>query len=110
MNKIEAFVKPFTLETIKAALSKAGVQVFHILQAQELSSVPSHAEVYRGTEYEMDVIPRVYLVVLVDDGHTDAVIRLIQAAGQTENPGDGDIIVTAIARLVHIDEAELEPH
>ena len=108
MKKIEAFVKPFTLEAIKAALAEADVEVFRILQAQELSSVRTHAEVYRGTEYEMDVAPRVLIVVLVEDERTDAMIRLIQEAGQTDHPGDGRIIVTSVEQLVHIDEGELE--
>lgn len=108
MKKIEAFVKPFTLEVIKAALREAGVDVFHILQGQELSSVHTHAEVYRGTEYEMDVTPSVLVVLLVEDERCDAVIRLLQDAGQTEQPGYGRIIVTPVEQLVSIARGTLE--
>lgn len=109
MKKIEAFVKPFTLEAIKAALAEVGVDVFRILQAQELSSVSTHAEVYRGTEYAMDVAPRVLLVVLVDDVRVDGIVDLLQEAGRTEHPGYGEIIVTPVERAVPIFAGELEP-
>lgn len=110
MKKIEAFVKPFTVEAIKVALAGVNVDVFRIIQAQELNGVRSHAEVYSGTEYPTDVTPSVLVVVLASDLLADDVVRLLREASQTEQPGEGGIIVTTIERYVRIDEgATAEP-
>jgi nitrogen regulatory protein PII len=103
MKKIEAFIKPFTLETVKEALHEADIQVFRILKAQELSGVPTHTEVYRGTEYELDMAPRVLIVVLVEEELVQKVVECLRGAAGTDNPGDGEIVVTTVDRVVPID-------
>ena len=108
MKKIEAFIKPFTLEPIKSALHASDVQLFRILDAQEFSSSNTYSDVFRGTEYEMDVSPRILLVVLVRDNQVEQVIQCIRDAGQTDHPGDGKIIVTPIERSLVIDSEEIE--
>ena len=109
MKKVEAFIKPFTLDAIKAAFADSGIEVFRIVQAHELSSRRTHAEVYRGTEYEMDVTPRVLIVAIVEDNRVEAVIQLIQAHCQTDHPNDGWIVVGPVENLIPIDTHELEP-
>lgn len=100
MKKIETFVKPFTLEAVKASLAESGVHVVRIAQVQELNAVNSHAEVYRGTEYEIDVAPRILVMFVVDDDEVDSVVERLRVAGQTDQPGEGEIVVTAVERQV----------
>lgn len=109
MKKIEAYIKPFKLYEVKKALTDAQVNVFRILDTQELSSQQTYMDVYRGTEYEVDNSPRTMLIIYAADNRVDAIVACIQEACQTEHRGDGRIAVTPVERMILIDTAELEP-
>lgn len=109
MKKIEAFVKPFTLESVKKALAQASIEIFHIFDAQELSTVNTYTDIYRGTSYEMDVIPRIAVVLFTEEENVERVIQRIQYAARTENDRDGAIIVSPVDQIIPISEPEPEP-
>ncbi len=109
MKKIEAFIKPFTLEAIKAALANASIEIFRIYDAQELNTVSTYTDVYRGTSYEMDAIPRIVIVIFAQEGDVDRIVELIQEAGQTEHLGDGSIIVSSVEQIVMVNQKDPEP-
>lgn len=102
MKKIEAFVKPFKMEEIKAALVAAGITHLRLLQAQVTTTRPRQ-EIYQGTEYDVDLDSRVLLMTMVEDSQVDAVVRLIEKVAATGHPEDGNIIITGVEKIVPID-------
>jgi len=103
MKKIEAYLKPFRLTEVRDVLTKANFDVLRIHQAEELRPAESYTEVVQGMEYEIDVMPRALLVLIVEDSDVDEAVRLIQTVGRTEHQRDGRIFVSTIERLISID-------
>lgn len=103
MKRIEAFVKPFTIEAIKGSLHDAGVSTIRILEARELSRHEKYAEVYSGTEYEVDVAPRVLLIAYIEDDRLSEVVKIISDSAQTETNGDGHIFVSSLESVLDLD-------
>ncbi|MEZ4696767.1 MAG: P-II family nitrogen regulator [Rhodothermales bacterium] len=106
MKKIEAFVKPFTVEAIKSALVEAGVERFRVVPANEFSSVKTHADVFSGTEFALDMTPTSLVVVHAEDETVDSIVDLFLQAGQTEQRGNGRIVVTALEKVIEIEASE----
>jgi len=106
MKKIEAFVKPFTVEAIKSALADAGVTRFRVFQANEFSNVKTHSDVFAGTEFELDMTPTSLVVVHADDEQTDSIVDVFLHVGQTEQRGNGRVVVTAIEKVIEIEATE----
>ena len=108
MKKIEAYIKPFTLEAIRASLSEANIDIFHIFEAQELNASNTYTDIYRGTAYEMDVMPRTALIIFARESEVEKIIQIIQESGQTEHAGDGSIIVSSVEQVIQVDQKEPE--
>ena len=106
MKLITAVVKPFKLDAVKDALKAAGVTGMTVSEVQGFGRQAGHTEVYRGTEYEVDFVPKVSLEIIVDDGEVDRLVGVITEAARTGKIGDGKIWVTDVDRLIRIRTGE----
>jgi nitrogen regulatory protein PII len=106
MKKIEAIIRHFKLEDVKNALSEQGVSGMTITEVRGFGRQKGHTEMYRGTEYTVDFVPKVKVEVLVDEADAQGVIDAIEKAARTGKIGDGKIWVTHVDRLVRIRTGE----
>ncbi len=106
MKKIEAIIRHFKLEDVKNALSEHGVKGMTITEVRGFGRQKGHTEMYRGTEYAVDFVPKVKLEVVVDDGHLKSVIDTILRAAQTGQIGDGKIFVSNLENVIRIRTGE----
>jgi nitrogen regulatory protein PII len=106
MKLITAIVKPFKLDEVKDALKAAGVTGMTVSEVRGFGRQGGHSETYRGTEYQIDFVPKVRIEIIVDDAVVDTIVDGIAAAAKTDKIGDGKIWVTAIERLVRIRTGE----
>ncbi|PYJ08729.1 MAG: P-II family nitrogen regulator [Verrucomicrobia bacterium] len=106
MKKIEAIIKPFKLEDVKEALAGIGVQGMTVSEVKGFGRQKGHTEIYRGSEYTVDFLPKIKIeVVLADNQVTPAVEGMIKAA-RTGKIGDGKVFVTSIENAVRIRTGE----
>ncbi|HEY2344118.1 MAG TPA: P-II family nitrogen regulator [Chthoniobacteraceae bacterium] len=102
MKKIEAIIKPFKMEDVKDALTEAGVEGMTVSEVKGFGRQKGHTEIYRGSEYTVDFLPKVkFEVVLPDDRVQRAVDAIVQAA-KTGKIGDGKVFVLPIEDAVRI--------
>ena len=102
MNKIEAIIQPHKLEEVKEALKAAGVDGMTVIDARGHGRQKGHKEVYRGQEYNVDLLPKVKLEMVVADQRSDEVIRTLVTAARTGKIGDGKVFVYQVADAVRI--------
>jgi nitrogen regulatory protein P-II 1 len=107
MKLITAIVKPFKLDDVKAALKEAGVSGMTTSEVQGFGRQGGHTEVYRGTEYKVDFVPKVKLEVLADDAVVADLVDKIVRAAQTEKIGDGKVWVTPVDDVTRIRTGEM---
>ena len=105
MKKIEAIIKPFKLDEVKEALQKAGVQGMTVSEVKGFGRQKGHTELYRG-EYIVDLLPKVSIEVVVDDGQVQAVVEAITKAAKTGKIGDGKIFISNLDDVVRIRTGE----
>jgi nitrogen regulatory protein PII len=106
MKKIEAIIKPFKLDEVKAALNDVGVQGMTISEVKGYGRQKGHKETYRGTEYMIEFIPKVKVEVAVSDQQAQRTIETIMRTAKTGNIGDGKIFVTDLKEAVRIRTGE----
>ena len=106
MKLVTAVIKPFKLDDVKAALEVLGVQGLTVSEVQGFGRQRGHTEVYRGAEYTVDLVPKVRVDVLVDDGDADKVVDAIVEAARTGKIGDGKVWVTDIDTVVRVRTGE----
>jgi len=106
MKKIEAIVRHFKLEDVKSALVEKGATGMTITEVRGFGRQKGHTEMYRGTEYRVDFVPKVKIEVVVEDSKSQAAIAAIVKAAQTGQIGDGKIFVTDLAETVRIRTGE----
>ena len=106
MKKIEAIVRPSTLEPLKDAFLEAGLRGMTISQVQGCGNQHGWKEYYRGSEVVVNTVPKVKLVIVVDDAKTDEVIDLICSIARTGEVGDGKIFVSTVDEVVRIRTGE----
>ena len=109
MKKIEAIVKPFKLDDVKAVLEALGVRGMTVSEVQGHGRQRGHTEVYRGAEYVVDFVPKVRIEVVVDDADAERVVAAIVEAARTGKIGDGKVWTTAVDDLVRIRTGERGP-
>ena len=109
MKKIEAIIKPFKLEDVKTALAAIGVTGMTITEVKGFGRQRGHKEVYRGTEYQVDLVPKIHLGVVVNSEQADKVVDLIRKAANTGKIGDDKIFVSAIEQAIRIRTGENGP-
>lgn len=102
MKKIEAIIKPFKLEDVKEALSGIGVEGMTVSEVKGFGRQKGHTEIYRGSEYTVDFLPKIKVeVVLPDNRVADAVQAIIKAA-KTGKIGDGKVFVSSVENAIRI--------
>src|SRR4030095_5608834 len=101
MKKIEAIVRHFKLEDVKNALIEKGISGMTITEVRGFGRQKGHTEMYRGTEYRVDFVPKVKLEVVVDDNKLKTAIDTIVKSAQTGQIGDGKIFVSGLEEAVH---------
>ena len=107
MKLISAIIKPFKLDDVKEALRGHGVAGMTVSEVQGFGRQRGHTEVYRGTEYTVDFVPKVRVEVLVDDAEVDQVTGAIVDAARTDKIGDGKVWVTPVEQVVRIRTGEM---
>ena len=102
MKKIEAIIQPHKLEDVKEALKGIGVDGMTISEVRGHGRQKGHKEVYRGQEYNVDLLPKVKLELVVPSARFDEVIRVLSSAARTGKIGDGKIFVFDVAEAIRI--------
>ena len=102
MQKIEAVIQPSKLDALKDALLAIGVEGMTILEARGHGRQKGHKEVYRGQEYNVDLLPKVKLEMVVSSARADEVIKTLAGAARTGKIGDGKIFVYDVAEAIRI--------
>lgn len=109
MKLITAIVKPYRLDEVKTALQEIGVHGLTVTEASGYGRQRGHTEVYRGAEYQVDLVPKVRIEVVVDDADSDAVIDAIVRAARTGKIGDGKVWALPVEAVVRVRTGERGP-
>ena len=102
MKKIEAIIKPFKLEETKDALTGLGVSGMTVTEVKGFGRQKGHTEIYRGSEYTTDFLPKIKLEIVVDDGEAESAVEAILKAAKTGKIGDGKVFVSPIDQAIRI--------
>jgi nitrogen regulatory protein P-II 1 len=106
MKKIEAIIKPFKLDDVKDALTSAGILGMTVSEVRGFGRQKGHTELYRGSEYTVDFLPKMKVEVIVPDEQASRVVALITGAAKTGSIGDGKVFVSPIEDAVRIRTGE----
>src|ERR1700751_5865869 len=100
MKKIEAVVKPFKLEEIKDALGQVGIEGMTVTEVKGFGRQKGHTEIYRGSEYTVDFLPKIKLEIVVSDSLADSAVAAIVKAAKTGKIGDGKVFISNIEEAI----------
>jgi nitrogen regulatory protein PII len=106
MKKIEAIIKPFKLEDVKEALSGVGVQGMTVTEVKGFGRQKGHTEIYRGSEYTVDFLPKVKIEIVVDDDRASDVAEAIVSTANTGKIGDGKVFISNVEEAIRIRTGE----
>ena len=106
MKLVQAVIKPFKLDDVRDALAKVGVEGLTVTEGKGYGRQKGHTEVYRGAEYEVDLLPKTLLEVVVRDDQLDSVVATISETAQTGKIGDGKIFVYDVEQVIRIRTGE----
>jgi nitrogen regulatory protein PII len=106
MKKVEAIIKPFKLEDVKEALAEVGVQGMTVVEVKGFGRQKGHTEIYRGSEYTVDFLPKVKIEVVVEEDRCDTVVDAIVKAANTGKIGDGKVFVSDVVEAIRIRTGE----
>ena len=106
MKLIIAIIKPFKLDEVKEALTKAGIQGMTVEEVKGFGRQKGHTELYRGAEYSVDFLPKVRIQILVSDEKAAKVVEVITDNAKTGKIGDGKIFVTPVDEVIRIRTGE----
>lgn len=102
MKKIDAIIKPFKLEDVKEALAELGVEGMTVTEVKGFGRQKGHTEIYRGSEYTVDFLPKIKLEIVLADGMVEAAVGAIVKAAKTGKIGDGKVFVSSIENAIRI--------
>ncbi len=102
MKKIEAIIKPFKLEEVKEALAGVGVEGLTVTEVKGFGRQKGHTEIYRGSEYTVDFLPKLKLEIVVVDSLLDKAVDAILKSAKTGKIGDGKIFVSSLEDVIRI--------
>jgi nitrogen regulatory protein P-II 1 len=102
MKKIEAIIKPFKLEEVKDALGDVGVEGMTVSEVKGFGRQKGHTEIYRGSEYTVDFLPKIKLELVLADNRVDAAVAAIVKAAKTGKIGDGKVFISAVQEAIRI--------
>lgn len=106
MKKIEAIIKPFKLEEVKDALAEVGVQGMTVTEVKGFGRQKGHTEIYRGSEYTVDFLPKVKIDIIVDDAQAAIVAEAIVKSANTGKIGDGKVFISHVEEAIRIRTGE----
>ena len=102
MKKVEAIIKPFKLEDVKDALGDVGIEGMTVSEVKGFGRQKGHTEIYRGSEYTVDFLPKIKLELVLPDNRVDAAVTAIVGAAKTGKIGDGKIFVSPVSEAIRI--------
>jgi len=102
MKKIEAIIKPFKLEEVKDALAEIGVEGMTVTEVKGFGRQKGHTEIYRGSEYTVDFLPKIKIEVVLGDALVESATAAITKAAKTGKIGDGKIFVSPVEEAIRI--------
>ena len=102
MKKIEAIIKPFKLEDVKEALTSLGIEGMTVSEVKGFGRQKGHTEIYRGSEYTVDFLPKLKVEIVVTDANVAGAVKAIVGAAKTGKIGDGKVFVSPIENAVRI--------
>ena len=102
MKKVEAIIKPFKLEEVKDALGEIGIEGMTVTEVKGFGRQKGHTEIYRGSEYTVDFLPKIKLELVLADNRVDAAVAAIVKAAKTGKIGDGKVFVSAVDEAIRI--------
>jgi nitrogen regulatory protein PII len=108
MKLINAIIKPFKLDDVRAALSEIGVSGMTVTEVKGFGRQRGHTELYRGAEYVVDFVPKTRIEVAVKEALVDQVVEAIVNAAKTGKVGDGKIFITNLERVLRIRTGEMD--
>jgi nitrogen regulatory protein P-II 1 len=106
MKKVEAIIKPFKLDEVKDALAEIGIGGMTVTEVRGFGQQKGHTEIYRGTEYVIDFLPKVKIEVVVKDEDVEKVVETIMKTAQTGRVGDGKIFIIPVEDVIRIRTGE----
>jgi nitrogen regulatory protein P-II 1 len=102
MKKIEAIIKPFKLEDVKEALAEVGIEGMTVSEVKGFGRQKGHTEIYRGSEYTVDFLPKVKFEIVVSDAAVEKAVAAISKSAKTGKIGDGKIFVLPVESAIRI--------
>ena len=106
MKKIDAIIKPFKLEDVKEALATVGVEGLTVTEVKGFGRQKGHTEIYRGSEYTVDFLPKIKLEIVLEDDQVEAAIDAIVKSAKTDKIGDGKVFISSIDGVTRIRTGE----
>jgi len=106
MKKVEAIIKPFKLEAVKEALAGVGVEGMTVSEVKGFGRQKGHTEIYRGSEYTVDFLPKIKIEIVLPDSIVDAAVQAIVASAKTGKIGDGKVFIAPMEGAVRIRTSE----
>jgi nitrogen regulatory protein PII len=102
MKKIEAIVKPFKMEDVKEALAEVGVEGMTVSEVKGFGRQKGHTEIYRGSEYTVDFLPKVKFEIVISDERVQKAVEVIVKAAKTGKIGDGKVFILPMEEAIRI--------
>ncbi len=102
MKKIEAFIKPFKLDDVKAGLSEVHIQGMSVSEVRGFGRQRGHSEIYRGAEYKVDFMPKIKIELVVTDDDVEKAVDAILQTAATNQVGDGKIFISEVVEAIRI--------
>jgi nitrogen regulatory protein P-II 1 len=102
MKKVEAIIKPFKLNEVKEALAEIGIQGMNVTEVKGFGRQKGHTEIYRGSEYTVDFLPKLKMEMVVTDQVAGSVVDVIVKTARTGKIGDGKVFITNVEEVVRI--------
>ena len=109
MKKLEVIIKPFKLEEVKEALAEVGVEGMTVSEVKGFGRQKGHTEIYRGSEYTVDFLPKVKIEIVLSDEMLERAVATVVAAAKTGKIGDGKVFVLPVEQAVRIRTEETGP-
>jgi nitrogen regulatory protein PII len=110
MKKIEAIIKPFKLEEVKDALGEIGIEGMTVSEVKGFGRQKGHTEIYRGSEYTVDFLPKIKLELVISDAQAETAVAAIVKSAKTGKIGDGKVFVSSVEQAVRIRTEEKGDH
>ena len=109
MKLVTAIIKPFKLQEVREELVDAGIKGLTVTEVKGYGGQKGHTEMYRGSEYSVDTLPKIRLDVLIEDNALDTVVETISKSASTGKIGDGKIFITSVDEVIRIRTGETGP-